>query len=145
MSTLAVTVLGKPIGQGRVTSYGPGRTTHSNRSVLLPWRESIAWHVRQEMAVQGVDMIPKDQPVELSATFTVERPASASPLRWAPVVRPDLDHYIRALCDALSGVLIEDDSQVVSIYTSKVYAHGSCVPGVTFTVAPAERGEGVAA
>jgi Holliday junction resolvase RusA-like endonuclease len=142
---LEVTVIGDPVGQGRVTTYGRGMTVHSNAKVLKPWREKIAWQVRQEMAVQGVDLIPKDQPVELHATFTVARPKSAPRLRWAPIVRPDLDHYVRALGDALSGVLIEEDSQIVSIYASKVYPHPGAVPGVTFVVSPAERGESVAA
>lgn len=140
---LSVTVIGTPIGQGRISTFGRGQTVHSNAKTLKPWRESIAWHVRQEMAVQGVEIIPKEQPVELRATFTIKRPQR--PKSWAPVVRPDLDHYVRSLCDSLSGVLLEDDSQIVSIQTSKVYAVGSAVPGVTFTVAAAVRGEQVAA
>jgi Holliday junction resolvase RusA-like endonuclease len=143
MTAFEVTVLGDPVGQGRVTTYGRGMTIHSNAKVLKPWREKIAWQVRQEMAAQGVDLIPKGQPVELHATFTIKRPQR--PKAWAPVVRPDLDHYVRALGDALSGVLIEEDSQIVSIYASKVYPHDGAIPGVTFTVAPAERGESVAA
>lgn len=145
MTALTVTVLGTPVGQGRISTFGRGRTVHSNAKTLKPWRESIAWQVRQEMAVQGVEIIPKDQPVELHATFTLARPRTASRARWAPTVRPDLDHYLRALCDSLSGVVVEDDSQIVTVAVSKVYVTGTALPGVTFTVAPAERGEAVAA
>jgi Holliday junction resolvase RusA-like endonuclease len=145
MTALAVTVLDIPIGQGRVTTYGRGQTVHSNAKTLKPWREKIARHVREEMAALGLDIIPKEQPVELRATFTLPRPVSVPERsRWAPVVRPDLDHYVRALCDSLKDVL-EDDSQIVSIYASKVYAVPPALPGVTFTVTPAERGEAVAA
>ena len=146
MTALAVTVLGDPIGQGRITTYGRGQTVHSNAKVLEPWRQKIARQVREEMRAQGIDMIPKDQPVELNAIFTVARPVSVPvKARWAPVVRPDLDHYVRALGDSLSGVLLEDDSQIVSIRTSKVYPYDGNVPGVTFTITPAERGESIAA
>jgi Holliday junction resolvase RusA-like endonuclease len=145
MSALAVTVLGDPIGQGRVTTYGRGQTVHSNAKVLKPWRKEIARQVREEMAALGLDIIPKDQPVELHATFTLARPVSVPErARWAPVVRPDLDHFVRALCDSL-GDALEDDSQIVSIYASKVYAIPPAVPGVTFVVQPAIRGEQVAA
>jgi hypothetical protein len=38
-----------------------------------------------------------------------------------------------------------DDAQVVTVVTSKVFPHDGAIPGVTFTVQPAVRGEGVAA
>lgn len=136
---LTVTVLGEPIGQGRVTTYGRRQTVHSNAKTLKPWRKEIARQVREEMDALGFDVIPKEQPVHLRATFTVKRPQR--PKAWAPVVRPDLDHYVRALCDSL-GDALEDDSQIVSIETSKVYGP---LPGVTFTVAPAVPSGQVAA
>jgi Holliday junction resolvase RusA-like endonuclease len=133
MTVLTVTVPGIPIGQGRVTSYGRGRTVHSNAATLKPWRQKIAAEVRKEMAATGVAMIPKPEPVALLATFMLVRPKSVPRKRWAPVVAPDLDHYVRALGDALSKVAVEDDAQIVTITTSKVYAEQA---GVTFTLAP---------
>jgi hypothetical protein len=40
---------------------------------------------------------------------------------------------------------VVDDSQFVTEVVSKVYPAVGAVPGVTFTVTPAERGEQVAA
>jgi crossover junction endodeoxyribonuclease RusA len=52
-------------------------------------------------------------PVSVAVVFTFVRPASVSQKRTQMVVRPDLDKLIRAVLDALTGVLYEDDSQVV--------------------------------
>lgn len=156
MTALTVTVLGVPVGQGRVSGGGMRQTKtgrlyhqpayHSNRAELDPWRDKIAGQVREEMAAQGVEQFPKTEPVELHATFSLARPPSVPPSkRWAPTVAPDLDHYLRALGDALTGALLEDDAQIVTLRVSKVYAVPPALPGVTFTVAPAERGTAVAA
>jgi Holliday junction resolvase RusA-like endonuclease len=45
--------------------------------------------------------------------------------------KPDLDKLLRALKDALKGVIYRDDSQVVRVVTSKDY---SPAPGVIVTV-----------
>lgn len=141
MTALTVTVPGVPVGQGRLSAVGRGRVIHSNAGALLPWRASIAAHVRQEMAAAGV-VEPLDGPLTLTATFTLPRPKSAPRRRWAPDGRPDLDHLVRAACDGLTqGGIWVDDGQVVTITASKVYG----LPSAVFTVAPAERGEAVAA
>jgi Holliday junction resolvase RusA-like endonuclease len=144
VTTLAVTVLGKPVTQGSLRTVNR-RTFHDNDHDLMPWRALIAWHVRQEMAALGITE-PLEGPLKLTATFTVRRPTSAPKARWAPDVKPDLDKLCRALGDAIgdSGLICQD-AQFVTIEASKVYTHDGSVPGVTFTVAPAERGEQVAA
>ena len=38
-----------------------------------------------------------------------------------PSKRPDLDNYIKAIMDALTGVIWRDDSQVTSMYAAKCY------------------------
>jgi Holliday junction resolvase RusA-like endonuclease len=74
------------------------------------------------------------------------RPKSAPKSRWAPDRRPDLSHLVRALEDAIvMGGGVVDDSQFVTEHVSKVYPADGAVPGVTFTVAEAVRGEQVAA
>jgi Holliday junction resolvase RusA-like endonuclease len=84
--------------------------------------------------------------VEVHATFTLARPKSAPKARWAPDKKPDIDKLLRGLLDACTaaGVWV-DDAQVVTVVTSKVFPHDGAIPGVTFTVQPAVRGEQVAA
>jgi len=89
---------------------------------------------------------PMTGPVEVRATFTLARPKSAAKSRWAPDRKPDIDKLLRGLLDACTtGGAWADDAQVVTVITSKVYPAPGAVPGVTFTVAPAERGTAVAA
>jgi len=144
VSALAVTVLGIPVPQGSMKSLGRGRLVHSNDANLRPWRDTVAWHVREDMLSAGV--VTLEGPVSVAATFTLPRPKSAPARRWAPDRKPDIDKLLRALLDACTaGGAWVDDAQVVTVAVNKVYAAGSNVPGVTFTVAPAERGTAVAA
>jgi Holliday junction resolvase RusA-like endonuclease len=143
--TIAVTVLGTPIAQGSMRSLGPGRMVHSNAATLRPWRDTVAWQVRAAMADAGLTD-PLEGPVEVHATFILARPKSAPKGRWAPDKKPDGDKLLRALFDAITaGGAWVDDAQVVNCSWSKVFPHDGAVPGVTFTVAPAVRGEAVAA
>lgn len=138
---LTVTVPGIPVGQGRVSFLGRGRAVHSNANKLLPWRQAIAAHVRQEMAAAGVTE-PLVGPLTLTATFVLPRPKSAPKRRWAPDGRPDLDHLVRAACDGLTqGGIWVDDGQVVAVAASKVYG----LPGAVLAIAPAVRGQSVTA
>jgi len=141
VTALTVTVPGKPVTQGSMKTINR-RTFHDNERDLLPWRDGIAWHVRQEMAAQGMNE-PLEGPLTLVATFTLARPPSIPKSRWAPDKKPDLDKLCRALGDAIgqSGA-VRQDAQFVTIVASKVYGP---LPGVTFTISPAERGEAAAA
>jgi len=144
VSALAVTVIGTPVPQGSMRALGPGRMVHSNATALRPWRDTLAWHVREDMLAQGAPAF--EGPVVVTATFTLPRPKSAVKARWAPDRKPDLDKLARSLLDALTaGGAVADDAQVVTLAVSKVYAVGGNVPGVTFEVRPAERGTAVAA
>ncbi|MGZ4621496.1 MAG: RusA family crossover junction endodeoxyribonuclease [Blastococcus sp.] len=142
---IAVTVLGTPVPQGSMRALGPGRMKHSNAEKLRPWRDAVAWHVREECLAQGLSE-PLDGPVAVAASFTLARPKSAPKVRWAPDRKPDIDKLARGLLDAIvAGGAITDDAQVVDLRVAKVYPVDGNLPGVTFTVAPAERGEAVAA
>ena len=143
MTALTVTVLGEPIPQGSLRAVGRGRMISDNTR-LRPWRDTVAWHVREDMVSEGV--VTFEGPVSLHATFTLPRPKSAPKRRWAPDRKPDLDKLLRALLDACTaGGAWSDDAQVVTASASKVYPVDGSLPGVTFTIAPAVRGQAVAA
>jgi len=146
VSALTVTVLGVPVPQGAIRSLGTGRpSVHANAKALHPWRQMVAQQVRWQMGDAGL-YEPLDGPMVLTATFVMPRPKSAPKSRWAPDRRPDLSHLVRALEDAIvMGGGVVDDSQFVTEVVSKVYPADGAIPGVTFTVAPAERGEAIAA
>jgi Holliday junction resolvase RusA-like endonuclease len=141
MTALTVTVLGVPVPQGSMKSLGPRRMVHSNAEKLRPWRDAVAWHLREEMTAAGMTE-PWDEPVVVTATFVLPRPQSAAKRRWAPDRKPDIDKLLRAALDALtaSGVVV-DDARVVHVEMSKVYGQ----PQLVLSVGPATLGEQVSA
>ena len=78
-------------------------------------------------------------PLSLSVVFVLPRP---SRLRWKtrPMPRqwhqskPDADNLLKAVKDALNGLLWRDDSQIVLLRVSKWYASGEEQPGVELAV-----------
>lgn len=63
---------------------------------------------------------PIEGPVELRVSFSFIKPKTSK--NDCPVVRPDLDNFLKAVMDAANGILWGDDSQVVSIFTKKQYS-----------------------
>lgn len=58
-------------------------------------------------------------PIAIQAAFYLPRVSSLPRTITAPIKKPDLDKLVRCLCDALTGVVYRDDSQVVEISVSK--------------------------
>lgn len=67
---------------------------------------------------------------DVSLIFVRTRPKSLPKRKSLCITRPDLDKLVRAVLDAISEVLIPDDSQVLHIDTSKRYAMKNEQPGV---------------
>lgn len=136
--SVTVIVSGVPVGQGNMKAFvvaGRPQVTHSNGSRLSAWRLSIADAVARQY---GEEIELMSGPLRLSAAFRLPRPASLpkTKKRW-PIGRRsgDLDHYLRALGDAVTGVLIDDDSQIVHVQElTKDFANVGAAPGVVFTL-----------
>ncbi len=70
--------------------------------------------------------------MKLEITFKLLRPKSVSAKkRPDPITRPDLDNLVKAVKDALNGVLWRDDSQVIELEAKKIYGNP---PGVEIEV-----------
>ena len=41
---------------------------------------------------------------------------------YHPTKKPDLDNVLKAITDAMNGIVYEDDAQIVRITTAKVYS-----------------------
>ena len=66
--------------------------------------------------------------------FVFTRPKS-QPKKWKMnTKRPDLDKLVRAALDAITNVLIPDDSQVVRITAGKCYGDCDRTPGLYISV-----------
>ena len=123
--SIAFVVHGIPVGQGSMKSLGPKRIVASNAATLHPWRSVVA--IAASQAMRGRALLTG--PLHVSVDFGFPRPRShfdshgdLRPL--APEYRdstPDLDKLLRALGDALTGIVWGDDRQVVSITATKPY------------------------
>ena len=116
-------VRGIPVPQGTARAFVAGGraflATDANRlnSPIGAWRAAIAREA--QVAMTGWALI--ETPVGIMATFGLPRPRSLPKRVTEPDAKPDLDKLARALLDAITGVVIRDDAQVVDLQLRKLY------------------------
>lgn len=132
-------VEGKPDAQGSMRAFvrgGHAVVTHNSKS-LMPWRNAIA-HAAREAGWDGRWLL--DGAVELDVTFWYRRPeshygAGGHIKRSAPShphkAGKDLDKLLRAVGDALNGLVWRDDRRIVSVAARR---HWGAVEGATIIV-----------
>lgn len=121
---------GRPAPQGSKNAFvvGGKRAVMVEASKHLPaWRAEIVLAVKQLM--QDTEDVSKFvEPVKLKVTFYIERPKQPK-YKVYPGGKPDLDHYIRAVGDALTiGGLLADDALIVKILAEKVWCGPTTKP-----------------
>lgn len=118
----SILVLGTPVPQGSARAFMVGKVkphavvTHDNAETM-PWRDSVKAHARK--VVGPVIQYPRPIGVHLAVEFVMPRRASAPKCTPKHTRKPDLDKLVRSVGDALTGVVYEDDSQIVSLDASK--------------------------
>lgn len=117
-------VPGSPVAQGSMSVFN-NRVVHSNGPKLKAWRQQIS------NAARTIFGTPMTDAVSVDMLFTVTRPKTVT--RNLPHVKPDLDKYVRACLDGLTGAAFIDDAQVITLTASKRYGDE---PGVSITVRP---------
>jgi len=121
---VAFTIDGAAAPQGSKTPWGSEANPRTR-----PWRAAVA---AAAAAAMGGDP-PLHGPVSVQIQFAFPRPKghygsgrNATTLRpTAPgyhAYRPDLDKLIRAIGDALTGIVLRDDAQIAALFVTKVYA-----------------------
>ena len=138
-------VLGTPVPQGSVKAFG-SRVVANNEHALGSWRSDVA-AAAQRAKPADWDI---NAPVSLRCEFVFPRPLShygtgknATKLKpSAPryhVKTPDVDKLVRGVADsigdAVARVLLNNDSQIVSIYAAKRYSTDDFL-GAIITVTP---------
>lgn len=115
------TVPGDPVTQGSVqpgiTKDGRLFTRHDNRKALMEWRKIAQTAALTGKAAATTKFYDVGVPVIVAAAFVCRKPKNPTfiyPTR-------DLDKFQRALGDALVGVVIADDSQIVEWRVRKLY------------------------
>ena len=137
MTVLQFHVPGKPVGKGRPRIGKVG----AHARMFTPEKRAnyeglVAYAVEQ--ALGGASLLEGachvklgiDSQIPASWSATKQRAAAAGEIR--PVSKPDADNVIKAIFDAMNGVVWKDDVQAVEIAVSKYY---SMVPGVAVRVA----------
>jgi Holliday junction resolvase RusA-like endonuclease len=128
--------LGRVVGQGQISFLGKGRpAVHTNRKILDPWRATVRRAAVEAIIAQaGPLWEPIDGPVCVDRFYTLPRPAAKTSQRPHPTVKSatcgDIDHYDRAVLDALKGTVYLDDVQVLGGLNWKAYpgGHPQCPP-----------------
>ena len=125
----SVFIPGRPAPQGSKRHLGNGIMVESSKAVK-PWRVDVAWAAREHFPT------PLEGPVRLELEFVMPRPKS-TPKRSTPpaIKRPDVDKLARAVLDAITGVVVVDDSQIVELWATKRIAEIGEPSGVFLTAA----------
>jgi Holliday junction resolvase RusA-like endonuclease len=119
MSKIVISVFGDPASQGSHAIIN-GRIVQVNSAKHKKWRNAVCFAA---LDVLPADWKPLDEPVDVSITFYLPRPASIdASKRPFPTVSPDCDKLVRAVLDSLTdaGVYV-DDSRVVRLTARKLY------------------------
>lgn len=123
----------KRLQSGRVIvgRHLPNKSDGSAHPVI-EWKARIREEA-QRQARAGFEMFKRPAALKMMVNFYFSRPASMSKkLSNAHYKRPDLDNLVKAVKDALQGVIYEDDSQVARLYAKKEYTEGK--PGINIII-----------
>ena len=126
-ATVYFVVYGNPVGKGRprATSRG-GFVRMYTDAKTLGFESAVADEARIAMR----EWQPFDTPMQLqlSTYYPIPKSWSKKKRQMAmdgeihPQVKPDLDNVMKAVLDAMNGVVYVDDSQVINMVATKRYS-----------------------
>lgn len=135
-------VFADPVAQPRVKAVNRGGFTRVyTPSTANKYKEVIRWH-----AVGHWMRPPSQLPIALELQFLFARPKSmvwkkrAMP-RTLHTTKPDVDNLCKAVMDALSGIIFEDDRQVAKLVVSKGYCAGHEEPHTVIKISEVGHAE----
>ena len=120
-------ILGDPRPQGRPRFYKRG-----NFIGVCDPKESRNY--KQTLAAQIAAQNPvyiQDGAISLECEFIFARPKTLPKKVVDHTKKPDLDNLLKALKDAMTGIVWHDDAQIVSLSARKDYGD---VPGIKMVV-----------
>lgn len=143
-ASLHFTVFGKPAQMGSKKAFvrgGRAIITDDNSDKRKQWANAVSSQAAEAMG--GMQLV--HGAVDLDVAFWFARPKShfgtgknSSRLKESAPDRhiqtPDLDKLLRCLCDALTGVVYRDDSQVFRVTCQRCWTCGQekCDVSLTF-------------
>ncbi|MFA6134707.1 MAG: RusA family crossover junction endodeoxyribonuclease [Phycisphaerae bacterium] len=143
MDRCAFTVPGNPVGKGRprITtrggkprSYTPAKT-RSYEATVAKWAKAA---MRGHPPFQGACTLSVVAYMPIATSWSAKKRAAALAGELLPTVKPDADNAIKAICDAINGIVWHDDVQVIDGRVVKLYSGN---PRVEVSVVHLEAGE----
>ncbi len=91
-------------------------------AAFVPEKTRVFKQKVTEMMRNQFNTAPLDGALSVKIQFFLTKPKSVK--REYPAVRGDLDNYVKAVLDALNGVLFVDDALICKLEASKLYSTG---------------------
>lgn len=129
---VAFTVPGKPVGKGRPRAAKRGQhITLYTPQTTATYESTVALVASQAMAglplITGPVEVVMRQVLPIPSSWSKRKQGDALAGRVLPGVKPDMDNVIKAIFDAINGVVWNDDTQVVDLQARKRYGLTPCV------------------
>jgi Holliday junction resolvase RusA-like endonuclease len=125
-------VPGQPIGKGRprvgkrgnhAIMFTPAKTVSYENLVKHAAFEAMAGAALIEGPVRAVVHMA----CQIPASWSWKRSAQAMRHEIRPTTKPDIDNVLKAIFDAINGVVWKDDVQVCDCQIRKYYSDSPCV------------------
>lgn len=132
-------VKGLPVTKGSMRGFvvkGKGKGKGKPRAVVVPANSDRLkdWMADLRHAMQAFPHAPLDEAVAVDCLFRLVRPQSLAKRVSRPVKQPDVDKLVRAVFDAMTGVVVVDDARITDLVARKRFAGGEFGPGLYATV-----------
>jgi Holliday junction resolvase RusA-like endonuclease len=134
--TIKFTVPGQPYGKGRPrVGNVRGKARMFTPEKTVNYEGLVAWVAKQAMAgralIEGPVQVNMHLACQVPASWSKKKLAQALNLEILPTTKPDIDNCVKAVFDAMNGVVWKDDVQCCSVCVAKRY---SDTPGVLVEV-----------
>ena len=125
-------VPGDPHGKGRPKFARRGNFVQTYTDAkTVSYEDLVRFHANIAM----IDLAPIEGPVAVYIYIKLAVPKSYSKKRTEaclsglerPTKKPDWDNVAKSICDAMNGIVYQDDTQIVDAYVTKVYSANSGV------------------
>jgi Holliday junction resolvase RusA-like endonuclease len=134
--TINFHIPGQPVGKGRPRIGKVGAHARMfTPSKTVSYESTVALFAAQAMAGRPLLTGPVNLQMRVDfaipASWSMKKQRAAEAGLILPKVKPDADNVIKAVCDAINGVVWVDDVQVVDLTLKKRY---SVQPGVAVRI-----------
>ncbi|WP_100408293.1 RusA family crossover junction endodeoxyribonuclease [Bacillus solitudinis] len=121
-SNIRFTIDGEPVAQGR-PRFGKGKVYDPEKSRnFKQYVKLVASQHKPEKPIEGQIQLMVEIYRSIPKSMPKYKRELIKDMKVRPVTKPDVDNYIKAIKDALNGVIWRDDSQVVTLVVSKWYS-----------------------